>query len=48
VHADAVPLRLPLGAAAVENLGTSYRTSLKELEEWADVARAVDFRASAS
>ncbi|TDP88908.1 SDR family oxidoreductase [Labedaea rhizosphaerae] len=43
VHSDAVPLRLPLGAEAVEQIGTSYRTNLALLEQWAEVARGTDF-----
>ena len=40
---DDVPLRLPLGAEAVERIGNGYRTNLEALEKWADVARGTDF-----
>lgn len=43
VHGDDVPLRLPLGAEAVERLGKSYRTSLEGLQRWTEAARGTDF-----
>lgn len=44
VHSDDVPpLRLPLGAEAVERISTSYRANLDEVLRWADTARATDF-----
>lgn len=43
VHGDEVPLRLPLGAEAVQRIGNGYRTGLAELDRWADVARGTDF-----
>ncbi len=42
-HGDQVPLRLPLGAEAVERIGAAYRRGLDELERWADAARGTDF-----
>jgi NAD(P)-dependent dehydrogenase (short-subunit alcohol dehydrogenase family) len=43
VHGAELPLRLPLGAEAVQRLRTSYRTNLGLLERWADTARSADF-----
>lgn len=43
VHGGDVPLRLPLGAEAVQRIGNGYRANLEALDEWADVARATDF-----
>jgi NAD(P)-dependent dehydrogenase (short-subunit alcohol dehydrogenase family) len=43
VHSDEVPLRLPLGAEAVQRLSTAYRQSLDEVERWAETARSADF-----
>jgi NAD(P)-dependent dehydrogenase (short-subunit alcohol dehydrogenase family) len=43
VHGGDVPLRLPLGAEAVQRIGASYRAGLSLLERWADVARGADF-----
>lgn len=40
---DDVPLRLPLGAEAVQRIGAGYRANLAALEKWADVARSTDF-----
>lgn len=40
---DDVPLRLPLGAEAVQRIGASYRQNLDALERWAEVARGTDF-----
>lgn len=42
-HGDQVPLRLPLGAEAVERIGAAYRRGLDELARWADAARGTDF-----
>ncbi|ONH23542.1 SDR family oxidoreductase [Pseudofrankia asymbiotica] len=42
-HGDEVPLRLPLGAEAVQRIGASYRAGLTSLAQWADVARGSDF-----
>ncbi|MFD4366665.1 hypothetical protein [Rhodococcus sp. NPDC058521] len=42
-HSDQIPLRLPLGAEAVERIGTSYRANLESLQEWAEIARGTDF-----
>lgn len=38
-----VPLRLPLGAEAVQRIGNGYRANLEALGKWADVARSTDF-----
>lgn len=38
-----VPLRLPLGAEAVQRIGNGYRANLEALEKWADIARGTDF-----
>ncbi|TDE10972.1 SDR family oxidoreductase [Jiangella asiatica] len=43
VHGDGPPLRLPLGAEAVERIGASYGANLTALRQWADTARATDF-----
>lgn len=44
VHRDeAPPLRLPLGAEAVERIGGSYTANLDALRRWADTARSTDF-----
>lgn len=40
--ADA-PLRLPLGAEAVENLTASYQRSLGEVDRWATMSRSADY-----
>lgn len=40
--ADA-PLRLPLGAEAVENLTGSYQRSLGEVDRWATMSRSADY-----
>ncbi|NRQ34994.1 SDR family NAD(P)-dependent oxidoreductase [Nonomuraea sp. NN258] len=42
-HADAVPLRLPLGREAVERISGVYRRGLAEVEQWAELARGADF-----
>lgn len=42
-HADEVPLRLPLGAEAVERILGTYRHGLDEVSRWAEVARSADF-----
>lgn len=41
-HEDA-PLRLPLGAEAVRTLAHGYRTSLRDLEQWAPLSASADF-----
>ncbi|TDD65454.1 SDR family NAD(P)-dependent oxidoreductase [Jiangella aurantiaca] len=44
VHRDeAPPLRLPLGAEAVERISASYTANLDAVRRWADTARAADF-----
>jgi hypothetical protein len=43
VHGDELPLRLPLGAEAVERISGSYRRGLHDVTRWADTARAADF-----
>ncbi|BBZ60613.1 SDR family NAD(P)-dependent oxidoreductase [Mycolicibacterium monacense] len=42
-HSEEVPLRLPLGAEAVERLTAAYRRSLEEVSQWAELARSADF-----
>ncbi|MET9328944.1 SDR family NAD(P)-dependent oxidoreductase [Tsukamurella sp. NPDC003166] len=43
VRSDDVPLRLPLGAEAVERLTTAYSSGLDGVRRWADLARSADF-----
>ncbi|SIR61456.1 SDR family NAD(P)-dependent oxidoreductase [Williamsia sterculiae] len=43
VHGDHVPLRLPLGAEAVQRLGFAYSGAAADLDRWADTARDADF-----
>ena len=47
VHDGGLPLRLPLGAEAVERLGNAYLRGLDEVKAWADVARSADFATAA-
>ncbi|CAM3520504.1 SDR family oxidoreductase [Mycolicibacterium frederiksbergense] len=42
-HGNDVPLRLPLGAEAVQRIGNGYRANLEALEKWAGVASGTDF-----
>jgi short-subunit dehydrogenase len=42
-HSSEVPLRLPLGAEAVERIGAAYTRDLAGLQHWADVARSADY-----
>jgi NAD(P)-dependent dehydrogenase (short-subunit alcohol dehydrogenase family) len=42
-HAEEVPLRLPLGAEAVQRLTAAYQRGLDEVGQWADLARSADF-----
>jgi NAD(P)-dependent dehydrogenase (short-subunit alcohol dehydrogenase family) len=42
-HSEEVPLRLPLGAEAVERLTTTYQRGLDEVNRWAELARSADF-----
>ena len=42
-HSDEVPLRLPLGAEAVERLTTAYQRGLDGVAQWAELARSADF-----
>lgn len=42
-HADQVPLRLPLGAEAVDRITAAYQRGLTGVREWASVARSADF-----
>lgn len=44
-HATDVPLRLPLGAEAVDRLTAAYDAGLTELRTWSSVARSADFPA---
>jgi NAD(P)-dependent dehydrogenase (short-subunit alcohol dehydrogenase family) len=43
VNGDELPLRLPLGAEAIERLGNAHRSGLAEIERLADLARSADF-----
>ncbi|MDF0528841.1 SDR family NAD(P)-dependent oxidoreductase [Tsukamurella sp. 8F] len=43
VESDALPLRLPLGAEAVERLATAYTAAGDGVRRWAEVARSADF-----
>lgn len=42
-HSDEVPLRLPLGAEAVERLTATYQRGLDGVDQWAELARSADF-----
>lgn len=42
-HSDEVPLRLPLGAEAVERISGVHRDGLTEVLRWAELARSADF-----
>jgi short-subunit dehydrogenase len=42
-HAEEVPLRLPLGAEAVERISAAYTRDLTGVQRWADVARSADY-----
>jgi NAD(P)-dependent dehydrogenase (short-subunit alcohol dehydrogenase family) len=43
VAGDEVPLRLPLGAEAVQRLSAAHRDGLEAIERLADLARSADF-----
>lgn len=43
VRSGEMPLRLPLGAEAIERIGASYRQGLADLDTWAPIARSADF-----
>lgn len=47
VASDDLPLRLPLGAEAVERLYAAHRRGLDEIERLADLARSADFEGMA-
>lgn len=47
-HAERVPLRLPLGAEAVDRLSAAYRQVLDDVQAWAGVARSADFAGTAA
>jgi NAD(P)-dependent dehydrogenase (short-subunit alcohol dehydrogenase family) len=42
-HSEQVPLRLPLGAEAVERLTATYQRGLDGVSQWAELARSADF-----
>jgi hypothetical protein len=42
-HSEEVPLRLPLGAEAVERLTATYQRGLDGVGQWAELARSADF-----
>lgn len=42
-HSEDVPLRLPLGAEAVERLTSTYQRGLDNVGRWAELARSADF-----
>ncbi|OBJ42797.1 short-chain dehydrogenase/reductase [Mycolicibacterium mucogenicum] len=48
VRSEEVPLRLPLGAEAVERLTTTYQRGLDEVARWTELARSADFADSAA
>lgn len=48
VCSEDVPLRLPLGAEAVERLTAGYQRGLDEVARWAALARSADFADSAA
>lgn len=43
VHADEIPLRLPLGAEAIRRLTAAYQRDLGEVTRWAELACSADF-----
>jgi NAD(P)-dependent dehydrogenase (short-subunit alcohol dehydrogenase family) len=47
-HSEQVPLRLPLGAEAVERLTATYQRGLDEVSQWAELARSADFTDAAA
>jgi NAD(P)-dependent dehydrogenase (short-subunit alcohol dehydrogenase family) len=47
-HSDNVPLRLPLGAEAVQRLTAAYQRGLDEVAQWAGLARSADFADAAA
>lgn len=47
-HSTEVPLRLPLGAEAVERLTASYQRGLDGVDRWAELARSADFADAAT
>ncbi|WP_020103467.1 SDR family oxidoreductase [Mycobacterium sp. 360MFTsu5.1] len=47
VRSEEVPLRLPLGAEAVERLTTTYQRGLDDVARWTELARSADFADSA-
>jgi NAD(P)-dependent dehydrogenase (short-subunit alcohol dehydrogenase family) len=42
-HSEEMPLRLPLGAEAVQRMTATYQRGLDEVAQWADLARSADF-----
>jgi NAD(P)-dependent dehydrogenase (short-subunit alcohol dehydrogenase family) len=42
-HSEEVPLRLPLGAEAVQRVTATYQRGLDEVAQWAELARSADF-----
>ncbi|MCX8560370.1 SDR family NAD(P)-dependent oxidoreductase [Mycolicibacterium mucogenicum] len=48
VRSEDVPLRLPLGAEAVERLTATYQRGLDEVGRWATLARSADFADAAA
>lgn len=43
VASDRVPLRLPLGAEAVDRILGAHTSAIDDVREWVDVARSADF-----
>lgn len=41
-HSEEVPLRLPLGAEAVQRLTATYQRNLDGVNQWAELARSAD------
>ncbi len=48
VHSEDVPLRLPLGAEAVDRLTATYQRGLDGVNQWAELARSADFADAAA
>jgi NAD(P)-dependent dehydrogenase (short-subunit alcohol dehydrogenase family) len=47
-HSEEVPLRLPLGAEAVQRLTAAYQRGLDEVNRWAALARSANFTNAAT
>ncbi|MHA3021019.1 SDR family oxidoreductase [Mycobacterium sp. BMJ-28] len=47
-HSEEVPLRLPLGAEAVQRLTAAYQRGLDEVGRWAELGRSADYSDAAA